>query len=126
YGLNNKVAFSIGDTVTDIYSEVANVLKESGFTYTDLSNANTQGYIISINDEYQENIILSKKEIGTIDTDKGVLVVICSQGEKSLLAENIQHINLPYESPTAYEKTPDEKQKYAELNKQIASEMLYL
>jgi hypothetical protein len=33
---------------------------------------------------------------------------------------------LPYQSPTIFDKTAMEKMKYAELNKTIAIEMMYL
>ena len=126
YGLYNKFAFSIGDTVTAVYPEVADILRESGFTCNKLANENSNGYVISISEELPVNIVLSKDFLGTIDTAKGVVVSICYNGEHSNIASTLKHINLPYQSPTTFENTPEEKKKYTELNKQIACEMFYV
>jgi hypothetical protein len=126
YGLYHTFAFSIGDTVTQVHPDVANVLKESGFTCNKLTDENSNGYIISISEELPINILLSKDHLGTIDTAKGVVVSICYEGEHSHIAATVKHINLPYQSPVMFENTPEEKKKYTELNKQIAAEMFYL
>lgn len=126
YGLNNKFAFSMGDTVSTIYPEVVNVLKQSGFSYAALENAESDGYVIYIGKDIPLDYIVSKTDVGTIDTDKTVVVNICSSGEQSTVAATTTHVNLAYQSPTAFEKTPQEKQTYQALNLQIASEMLYL
>lgn len=125
FGLYNRQAFSIGDTVTYVYSEVANVLKESGFSYINLENASPNGFIISISKEYPVNMLSSKKDLGTIDTAKVALVNICYDKEKSNY-ENMANAKLPYQSPVEFEKTPQEKEKYTALNQQIVREMLYL
>ncbi len=126
FGLYNKFAFSIGDTITYVYPEVVNTLSESGFYTTKMDNGTPPGYMISTSKEYPVNIILSKTDVGTIDTVKGVVVSICFEAEKSNIAANTKHIKLPYQSPTVFEKTSEEKQKYSELNKQIAAEMFYV
>jgi arsenate reductase len=126
FGLYDKYAGSIGDTVTSVYPEVVNVLQQSGFYCTKLDNAEPNGYLISVGKEYPENIILSKKDLGTINTFKGLVIKVCYENEKSSLAEGVAHIDLPYQSPISFEKTPQEKEKYNELNKQVAIEMLYL
>jgi hypothetical protein len=126
YGVYGRYAFSIGDTVTNVYPGVIDVLKESGFFCTNQKNAEPSQYVISINKEFPINMLSSKNEVGTIDTNKGVVVNICfNEEEPSIIAGN-GHVNLPYKSPTAFEKTKREKQKYRVLNHQIALEMLYL
>ena len=124
YGLLGKYAFSIGDTVTDVYPGVADVLVQSGFYCTNLKN--DRGYNIAYNKEYPENILSSKNEVGTLDTAKGLIANICFEDEPTGSAARKTQINLPYQSPTVFEKTEQEKQKYTELNHQIALEMLYL
>jgi arsenate reductase len=124
YGLSQKFAFSIGDSISTIYPEVVNVLQQSGFYYAALENAETDGYVIYIGKDTPLDYIVSKKDFGTIDIDKTVVVNICSSGELSEIAATTPHINLAYQSPTAFEKTEYEKQKYEELNRQIATEML--
>lgn len=126
YGLIGKNAFSIGDTVTSIYPGVGDVLSESGFYCASQVAGEPSRYVICINKEYPENILSSKKEVGTIDTTKGLVVNICFENEKMSTVASMTQIHLPYQSPTAFEKTPQEKQKYAALNHQIALEMLYL
>lgn len=126
YGLNYKLAFSLGDTVSKIYPEVVHVLKESGFDYAPIETAEPNGYAIYIGKDIPFNYIKSKTDFGTINTDETVVVSICSDGEHSNLASTIPHVSLAYESPVAFENTKDEKQKYKELNRQIATEMLYL
>jgi hypothetical protein len=125
-GLYNKFALSTGDTVTEVYSEVANVLTASGFYCSRTENGNDKGYLISINDELPINIMLSKNYFGTIDTTHIAITNICAQNERSNIALTTKHFNLPYQSPAIYDKTEMEKQKYAELNKTIAIEMMYL
>lgn len=126
YGLSYKFAFSIGDSISEIYPEVVNVLQQSGFYYAALENAESDGYVIYIGKDTPLDYIVSKKDFGTIDTDKTVVVNICSSGEQSGFAAAIPHIDLAYQSPTVFEKTQDEKWRYEELNKQIATEMLYM
>lgn len=125
FGLWDRAALSIGDTVTDVYPGVANVLNESGFICTELGNPPPKGYIISISSGY-ENIIVSKMELGAIDTAKVVVVRICYEGESSRISEKTSHIDLAYKSPKEFENTVREPEKYADLNKQISIEMLYL
>ena len=125
-GLFNKFALSTGDTVTEVYSEIANVLSTSGFYCSKTENGNDKGYLISINDELPINIILSKNYFGTIDTTHIVITNICAQNEISNIAITTKHLKLPYQSPAIFDKTELEKSKYAELNKTIAIEMLYL
>lgn len=126
-GLFNKFAFSSGDTITEIYPKIANVLINSGFYCRYAEDGNKKGYIISINDELPMNIILPKNYFGTVDTSHIVITNICGEGEQSNIAnENSNHFKLPYQSPTIYDKTEMEKIKYTELNKTIAIEMMYL
>lgn len=126
YGLNQKFAFSIGDTISEVYPEVVNVLQLSGFYYTALENALPNGYVIYVGKDIPIDYMVSKTDFGTIDPAKSVVVNICSSGEQSALTANIPHVSLAYQSPAIFEKTPEEKQKYEELNRQIATEMLYL
>ena len=126
YGVYGRYAFSIGDTITNVYPGVIDVLRESGFFCTNQKNAEPSRYVIAINKEFPINMLSSKNEVGTIDTAKGVVVNICfNEDEPSIVALN-GNVDLPYKSPTAFEKTKREKQKYSVLNHQIALEMLYL
>ncbi len=122
----NRSSFSIGDSISNIYQGVVDILKESGFSYIELVNDAPKGYIISISKKYPKNIIVPKIDLGAVDTSKVIVVNICDNGERSVLTAKTIHSNLPYKSPMSFEKTPDEKQKYFVLNKQISIEMLYL
>jgi hypothetical protein len=126
YGLYSKTAFSMGDTVSNVYPAVAAVLTEAGFYCLQLENKDTKSYSISINKDFPINILTSKSELGTIDTKKIVVVNICYDEEESNLGQIEGHVDLPFRSPNIYDQTPEEMQKYRELNKQIATEMLYL
>ena len=127
YGLYNKLAFSMGDTVTGVYPEVTTVLMESGFYCRGSLQDHPEGYLISVNEELPDNLLQSKNELGKVDTSKGQVINICyTPAEQSSLATTPGHIDLPYQSPTPYDKTPQEKLKYAELNRQISVEMLYM
>lgn len=126
YGLLGKHAFSLGNKVTDVYPGVVGVLTEAGFTCTYLKSAEPNGYVISINRDLPVNILSSKNEIGTIDTSRGLLVSICTDDEAQGVAPELALFHLPYESPNRFEQTPQERDRYRALNKQIAVEMLYL
>ncbi len=126
YSLYDKVSFSIGDTVTGIYPGVASVLSRSGFYCATGGNSEQYGYMVSVNKQYQQNLLLSKKDLGTIDTDKGIVVNICYGAEPSNISATNIHSNLPYQSPVKFESTLQEKARYMSLNRQIAREMLYL
>lgn len=126
YGLYDKHSFSAGDSVTGIYPQVATVLEETGFIVNRMISTEPNGYSIAISKEYPENILSSKDEVGTIDTLRSVVVNICEPGEpKGELAQK-QSALLPYQSPVRFEKSLREKQKYQQLNHQIAVEMLFL
>ena len=79
-----------------------------------------------INNEYPVNLLSSKDEVGTVDTTKGVVINICVADEPSSVAASKGNINLPYQSPTQFERTAKENSKYKALNHQIALEMFYL
>lgn len=126
YGLYDKLSFSMGDTVTNIYPETLVVLMESGFYCKGMNGEQSSGYLVSVNEEYPANVLLSRNDLGTIDTAKGAVVNICYAPEQSEIAATTGHINLPYQSPAKFDNTPQEKLQYAALNKQIATEMLYM
>ncbi len=126
YGLNQKFAFSIGDVASDVYPEVVNVLQLSGFYYTAMEETKPTGYVIYVGKDIPLEYMQSKTDFGTIDKETTVVVNVCTSGEKSNIAASFPNIELGYQSPTVFEKTPLEKQKYEELNRQIATEMLYL
>lgn len=124
FGIFNKTTFSYGDTVSKVYPEVISVLKKSGFAFSE-SSTKPKAYVFYISEQYQKHGIYPKTISGTFDTSKSVVVSICLAGEPvSSLSSDA--MNLPYQSPTVFEKTPQEKQKYSDLNKQVAIEMLYL
>jgi hypothetical protein len=125
-GLYNKFAISTGDTITEVYPEIANVLTASGFYCSKAVNGEEQGYLISVNKELPINIMLSKNYFGSIDTKHIVIANICGKNETSSIAATAKHFTLPYQSPLIYDGTAMEKIKYAELNKTIAIEMMYL
>jgi len=126
FGVQGKYAFSIGDTITSVYPGVAEELTESGFYCTNQKNVEPSRYVISISQEFPLNMLSSKNEVGTIDTAKGIIANICFDNEQSSIIGSKGHVNLPYQSPTIFEGTAQEKQKYRELNHQISVEMLYL
>lgn len=126
YGVYGRYAFSLGDTITNVYPGVIDVLRESGFYCTNQKNAEPSQYVIAISKDFPINMLSSKDEVGTIDTAKGIVVNICFNEEESSIIANNGHVDLPYKSPTAFERTKREKQKYKVLNHQIALEMLYL
>ncbi|MBK8658195.1 MAG: hypothetical protein IPN22_04810 [Bacteroidetes bacterium] len=126
YGLYNKTAFSMGDTVSQVYPAVAAVLTESGFYCLQLENKEAKSYSISINKDFPINILTSKNELGNVDTAKTVVVNICYEEEVSNLSMLQGHVDLPYPSPHRYDHSPEEMQQYRTLNRQIATEMLYL
>ncbi len=126
YGLIDKLSFSVGDTVTPIYHGVADVLERSGFYCAAGSNTERNGYVVSVNRQFPENLLLSKTDIGTIDSTRGILVNICYGDEQSEIAATRGHEDLPYQSPAKYENTLQEKQRYMSLNRKIAIEMLYM
>ena len=125
-GLYNKFALSTGDTITEVYPEIATVLTNAGFYCSKAENGADKGYVISINDELPINIILSKNYFGSIDTSHIVITNICAENEYSNIAVNTKHFKLPYQSPVIYDKTEAEKLKYNKLNYTIAIEMMYL
>jgi len=126
YGLFDKHTFSIGDTVTPVHPRVAWVLENSGFYVNPLLNANPNGFMISINSEFPQNVLSSKNKVGTIDTTTVLVISICEDTEKPSHTIVQSSLHLPYQSPVLAENTIREKDKYRHLNYQIASEMLYL
>lgn len=126
YGVAGKNAFSMGDTITDVYPGAVKQLRKSGFYCIKQKNITPNQYVVSVSEQYPFNLLTSKDELGTIDTAKGLLVNICTNNEQSGIAALKGHVTLPFQSPAPYEKTPKEGQKYSVLNHQIAVEMLYL
>ncbi|MCS6934890.1 MAG: hypothetical protein NZM35_07050 [Chitinophagales bacterium] len=126
FGLYDRNAFSIGDTVTPVYEGVAEVLSETGFYVSKLANADPNGYLIAISRDYPESIVASKTTLGTLDTSIVLVVNICDEKEPAGLLSKFSIVHLPYASPVIYEETLREKARYRQLNRTIAVEMLYL
>jgi hypothetical protein len=125
-GLFNKFSLSTGDIITEVYPEVSNVLQASGFYCSYVDDGENKGYLVSVSKDMPINIILSKNYFGIIDTTYIVIVDVCFEEETSNITSSSPHYDLPYQSPSIYDRTPLEKKKYAELNKTIAIEMMYL
>lgn len=126
YGLYDKHTFSLGYTITPVHPRVAWVLEQSGFYVNQLLSADPNGYMISINSEFPQNMLSSKDEVGKIDTAFGLVINICLDAEKPSHLVGKSGIHLPYQSPISAENTVREKDKYRHLNYLIAVEMLYL
>lgn len=124
YGIETKTAWSFGDTVSEIAPGVINVLKKTGFG---IGKTNTKPavWIFNIGNKITSYAIYPKV-IKTAMSDKDYSIVsICNSNETSLSTTS-NALSLPYESPVAAEKAGKEIEKYSELNRQIATEMLYL
>ncbi|MBN8702997.1 MAG: hypothetical protein J0M08_08025 [Bacteroidetes bacterium] len=124
YGVVDRIAFSYGDSIADIYPGVVDILKQSGFYYAE-SNTIPKGYTISLNNNAPEYIIAPKNTLGKINSETTILINICSSGE-TFADQKMSYLKLPYKTPTEFEAKKNEQEKYMELNKTIATEMFYM
>ena len=124
YAIYTKIAFSYGDTISEVAPGVVRVLKKSGFVFSE-ADTKPKVWVFYIGEKNDGYVIYSKSTNKPINDKENVVVSICVDGEPtSNVGDNAY--TLPYNSPIALEKTINEKTAYENLNRQIAIEMLYL
>lgn len=124
YSILNKTAFSIGDTLSEIHPTTVKVLKKSGFILSE-SRTKPKAYVFFVGEKMFTHAIYPKKILKATTDEHTLIVSICFEGEpNSAIGTNA--ISLPYESPKKFDNSPEEEAMYIQLNKQIATEMLFL
>ena len=128
YGFNNVYCYSGGTEVTAMYPAIAKTLIDQGLNVVTIAEGKNPVYSIKYSENAHPIVGFSKLFDDSFNpqSDFGA-VMVCSAADKNcpFIATAAQRILVPFEDPKAFDDTPQQKEKYAERSKQIATELLY-
>ncbi|HET8838139.1 MAG TPA: protein-tyrosine-phosphatase [Flavobacteriaceae bacterium] len=129
FNLKNVFCYSGGTEATAFFSKVAKTLSGSGFEIQTLSSGKNPVYSIKFSENEASVIGFSK----TYDNDFNpksnfVAVMTCSQADANcpFVAGAEKRIPIPFDDPKKFDNTPQQVEKYNEINRQIATELFYV
>ena len=129
FNIKNTYCYSGGTAATALFPVVADTLRNSGFEIKTLSEGNNPVYSIKYAENEAPIIGFSK----TLEDDfnpksKFAAIMTCSQadGDCPFIAGAEKRIPVNYDDPKAFDKTPQQAEKYQERSLQIGTELFYI
>jgi arsenate reductase len=129
FNIKNVFCYSGGTEATALFPMAAETLKNSGFAIQMLSEGKNPVYSIKFSENEQSIICFSKKLDDDFNPKSGFAAIMtCNSANEACPivfgAEN--RFPIMYEDPKAFDKTPQQAEKYMERSMQIATEMFYI
>ena len=129
FKIKNVFCYSGGTEATALFPMAAETLKNSGFAIQMLSEGKNPVYSIKFSENEQSIICFSKKLDDDFNPKSGFAAIMtCNSANEACPivfgAEN--RFPIMYEDPKAFDKTPQQAEKYMERSMQIATEMFYI
>lgn len=129
YSVHNVFCYSGGTEETAVYPGVISTLKNVGFEIASLSQDMNPVYSIKCDLNSHPIIAFSKKMDDAFNPASDFAAVMtCTQADEGcpFVPGAAQRISLPFEDPKAFDRSPQEMEKYAERSAQIATELKYV
>ena len=130
YGIQNISAFSGGTGSTAFNPRAVAAIKRSGFQIEKREgNIDNPRYLISSGENLHANPMFSKKYNDNANPDKEFCaIMVCSDADEAcpIVPGAEDRISMPYDDPKTFDDTDQEKTKYNERCRQIASEMFFI
>jgi len=129
FNISKVFCYSGGTEATAMFPVVAKTLSNQGFQIKTIAEGNNPVYAIKYSENEPPVIGFSK----TYDDDfnpksEFVAILTCSQADGGcpFIAGAEKRIPITFEDPKAFDKTPQQSEKYLERSIQIATEMFYV
>lgn len=129
FKIKNIFCYSGGSEATALSPMIATNLESSGFKVKPISESKNPVYSIKFSENQHPIIGFSK----TFDNDFNpkstfAAIMTCSQADEGcpFISGAEKRFSIPYEDPKIFDNTPEQAEKYNEINLKIATEMLYV
>jgi len=129
YGIPRVHCYSGGTEATALYPEAARALEAAGFEVLQLSAGANPVYALKYGPNAPAVIGFSKTYDAAFNPQSGFAAVMtCSQADAGcpFVAGAEKRFPVTYEDPKAFDGTPEQREKYAERSRQIATEMAFV
>ena len=130
YGIQNISTFSGGTVSTAFNPRAVAAIKRAGFQIGKREgNIDNPLYLISSGENLHGNPMFSKNYNDNANPDKVFCaIMVCSDADEAcpVVPGAEDRISMPYDDPKAFDDTDQEKIKYDERCRQIASEMFFI
>ena len=129
FGVDRVRCYSGGTEATAFHPWAVKTMRESGFQIkTRIPGANPV-YQVQFPGAGRDDRVFSKKYIDPPNPARNYIAVMtCSDADEAcpIVHGAESRFSIPYEDPRVFDGTGNEREEYAERNRQIAREMLYL
>jgi arsenate reductase len=125
----NLSCYSGGTEATALFPMVAKTLEDTGFNVQPLSEGKNPVYAIKFSENEQPIICFSKKMDDDFNSKSDFAAIMtCSQADEGcpFVPGAEKRIPITYDDPKAFDKSPQQAEKYSERSKQIATELFYV
>jgi len=129
FNIKNIFCYSGGTESTALFPIAAETLKNSGFQVNKISEGENPVYYIKYANNEHPVIGFSKKFDDIFNPESEFAAVLtCSQADEgcTFIAGAAKRIPITFEDPKAFDNSPQQAEKYAKRNFQIANEMFYV
>lgn len=129
FDIKNVFSYSGGTEATALFPVVAQTLEKTGFQINTIAEGKNPIYSIKYSENAHPIIGFSK----TFDNDFNpqaafAAILTCSSADQGcpFIAGAEKRIPITFEDPKAFDKTPQQAEKYEERSTQIATELFYV
>ena len=129
FKINNVFCYSGGTEATALFPVAAKTLENTGFQIETLSNGSNPVYSIKYSKNAHPIIGFSKTFDDEFNpTSEFAAIMTCSSADQGcpFIGGAEKRIPITYEDPKAFDKTPQQLEKYNERSIQIATELKYV
>ena len=129
HGIDNVSSYSGGTEATALFIAAKETLEAAGFKIQKLSETKNPVYAIKYSENSLPIIGFSKTYDDAFNpASEFAAILTCSQADEGcpFIAGAEKRIPVTYVDPKAFDKTPQQQEKYAERSMQIATEMSYV
>lgn len=129
FNIKNMNCYSGGTEATALFPMVTETLKDSGFKINPISEGKNPVYSIKYSKNEPPIIGFSKTYDDNFNPQSEFAAIMtCSQADKNcpFIAGAEKRISLSFEDPKTFDNTPQQNEKYNEINLQIATELFFV
>lgn len=129
FGIKNVSCYSGGTEKTALFPTVAETLQNAGFDIQKISETENPIYAIKFSENQHPVMGFSKKwEHKFNPKSMFCAIMTCSQADEGcpFIAGAENRVPITFEDPKLFDNTPQQKEKYEERSRQIASEMKFI
>ena len=128
YGVNNVNSFSAGTEVTELNSNVIEMLQKVGCKVSTFQNVSNPAYFIEFGENQSLTCFSKLMEHEANPRADFFAIMMCTEAEANcpFVPGAIARIGLPFDDPKAYDNTPMVSDAYLSTFEEIGVQILYL